>query len=47
MKDFFERYPEAGAGAAARLEALQTVENNINWLKLNKEVVENWLTNNK
>ncbi|GJQ82073.1 hypothetical protein Trydic_g6945 [Trypoxylus dichotomus] len=45
MKDFFAKYPDAGAGASARVQALETVENNIKWLEKNTEVVESWLLN--
>lgn len=44
MKAFFAKYPEAGAGAAARKEALQRVENNIQWLKNNERNVTKWLS---
>lgn len=44
MKDFFEKHPEAGAGAAARKQALETVENNIKWLQTHRKEVEEWLT---
>ncbi|XP_064214193.1 aminopeptidase A isoform X3 [Tribolium castaneum] len=44
MKSFFAKYPEAGAGAAARQQALETVANNIKWLEKYKTVVENWIT---
>ena len=32
---FFEKYPDAGAGEAARKEALETIEKNIDWLDTN------------
>uniref|UniRef100_A0A1W7RAI9 Aminopeptidase n=1 Tax=Hadrurus spadix TaxID=141984 RepID=A0A1W7RAI9_9SCOR len=44
MKDFFERYPDAGAGARARLQTLEVVESNIRWLKLYKQKVADWLS---
>lgn len=43
MKQFFEKYPEAGAGAAARKTALETVQNNIQWLQNNEAKVGVWL----
>lgn len=43
MQAFFTKYPEAGAGAASRVQALETVQNNIQWLAKNKEIVENWV----
>jgi len=45
MRDFFSRYPEAGAGERSRAEALQTTQANINWLRLHKEEVQQWLKN--
>jgi len=46
MKAFFAQNPEAGAGARAREQALETVQNNISWLATNKETIETWLKNN-
>lgn len=43
VKDFFERYPEAGAGAAARQETLENIQNRIKWLENNKNAVAEWL----
>ena len=43
MKSFFAKYPEAGAGKRARSQAIEGVENNIKWLKHNKETVSEWL----
>lgn len=43
MKAFFEKYPEAGAGASNRAKALETVQNNIKWLTRNTAKLENWL----
>ncbi|XP_053671112.1 glutamyl aminopeptidase-like [Anopheles nili] len=43
LEDFFARYPEAGAGAAARRQAIETIENNISWLERNEAIVANWL----
>lgn len=45
MEQFFAKYPEAGAGTAARQQALETVKANIKWLALNKESVGTWLAN--
>ncbi|XP_039964988.1 uncharacterized protein LOC120777590 [Bactrocera tryoni] len=45
MEFFFAKYPEAGAGAAARVRAQETVKNNIEWLKNNDKVIANWLEN--
>lgn len=46
MRGFYEKYPDAGAGAAARVRALETVSNNINWLSQHKVVVEKWIADN-
>ena len=43
LKAFFAKYPEAGAGAGARREAIQNVETNIEWLKNNEQKVGEWL----
>ncbi|KAH8312017.1 hypothetical protein KR044_009049 [Drosophila immigrans] len=43
MEHFFAKYPEAGAGTAARVRALETVKNNIVWLAENLESVDAWL----
>lgn len=40
---FFNKNPEAGAGTAARKQALETVKFNVNWLKSNFEEVNTWL----
>ncbi|XP_032593665.1 glutamyl aminopeptidase isoform X2 [Drosophila grimshawi] len=45
MQQFFEKYPEAGAGTAARKQALETVKANIKWLELNQDEVGKWLAN--
>lgn len=46
MRDFFAKYPEAGAGAAARLQALARVETNIKWLENNQKDIGEWLNAN-
>lgn len=46
MRDFFAKYPEAGAGAAARLQALARVETNIQWLENNTKDIGAWLDEN-
>lgn len=43
MKRFFEDFPNAGAGANARVQALEAVENNIKWLERNQEPIKDWL----
>ena len=44
MEDFFEKYPDAGAGANYRKIALETVRNNILFLKEKQDVISNWLS---
>lgn len=46
MKNFFERYPNAGAGATPRQQALETVTTNIKWVKNNKDGIKSWLDQN-
>lgn len=43
IKSFFVKYPEAGAGAAARKQAVQKVISNIQWLQSNEPKVGEWL----
>ncbi|XP_065343747.1 aminopeptidase A-like isoform X1 [Cloeon dipterum] len=43
MKDFFAKYPDAGAGASARAQALEKVEANIQWVSLYYSDIEKWL----
>ncbi|NXV78943.1 AMPE aminopeptidase, partial [Atlantisia rogersi] len=43
MENFFEKYPDAGAGELPRSQSLEQVKNNIEWLKLNKEEIQKWL----
>ncbi|KAM4834249.1 glutamyl aminopeptidase [Thomomys bottae] len=42
MKSFFAKYPEAGAGEQPRQQVLETVKNNIEWLKLNRDSIREW-----
>ncbi|XP_055484080.1 glutamyl aminopeptidase [Psammomys obesus] len=42
MQSFFARYPNAGAGERPREQVLETVKNNIDWLKLNRESISEW-----
>ncbi|XP_067847108.1 glutamyl aminopeptidase [Heptranchias perlo] len=46
MKDFFAKYPNAGAGEVPRKQALETVQTNIDWLKSNKAEIKQWLQDN-
>lgn len=42
MESFFKKYPEAGAGETPRQQVLETVKNNIEWLKQNRESIREW-----
>ncbi|XP_028616244.1 glutamyl aminopeptidase [Grammomys surdaster] len=44
MQSFFAKYPNAGAGATPREQVLETVKNNIEWLKLNRQSISEWFT---
>lgn len=46
IRDFFAKYPEAGAGAAAREQTLNKVQNNIMWLENNSKNIGDWLNAN-
>uniref|UniRef100_A0ABM5GJS6 Aminopeptidase n=1 Tax=Pogona vitticeps TaxID=103695 RepID=A0ABM5GJS6_9SAUR len=43
MEEFFAKYPDAGAGAASRKQALETLRSNIEWLKQHREEIAAWL----
>lgn len=43
MEDFFERFPEAGAGESARKRALENVRYNIKWIKDYDYTITSWL----
>ncbi|KFP72501.1 Glutamyl aminopeptidase, partial [Acanthisitta chloris] len=43
MENFFEKYPNAGAGESPRSQSLEQVKSNIEWLKENKEEIQTWL----
>ncbi|TRY82201.1 hypothetical protein DNTS_003387 [Danionella cerebrum] len=43
MEHFFALHPNAGAGEMARKQALETVKNNIEWMKRNQEEIRLWL----
>ncbi|NXE54489.1 AMPE aminopeptidase, partial [Casuarius casuarius] len=45
MENFFEKYPNAGAGESPREQSVEQVKNNIEWLKENKEDIQLWLEN--
>lgn len=44
MQSFFEKYPDAGAGAQPREQVLEAVRNNIDWLKANRQTISEWFT---
>ncbi|CAK6432894.1 unnamed protein product [Pipistrellus nathusii] len=44
MESFFKKYPEAGAGEKPREQALETVKNNIEWLKQNRKSISGWFS---
>ncbi|GBN44912.1 Glutamyl aminopeptidase [Araneus ventricosus] len=43
MQEFFAKYPDAGAGRRGRLQALETVQYNIHWIKTQASEVRDWL----
>ncbi|KAL8604516.1 hypothetical protein ACOMHN_015800 [Nucella lapillus] len=44
---FFSKYPEAGAGARGRQQALEKIEGNIYWMTHFKPIVMQWLNQQK
>lgn len=44
MESFFAKYPNAGAGEQSRQQVLETVKNNIEWLKQNRQTISEWFT---
>lgn len=46
MEHFFSLTPDAGAGEMPRQQALETVKNNIEWLKRNGHEISVWFENN-
>ncbi|XP_047467541.1 glutamyl aminopeptidase [Mugil cephalus] len=43
MEHFFSLTPNAGAGEMPRKQALETVSNNIEWVRRNKDEIRKWL----
>ena len=43
VKAFFRAQPEAGAGERARRQALESVENNIQWMESHYTTLAKWL----
>ncbi|GAA6234196.1 glutamyl aminopeptidase [Lates japonicus] len=46
MEHFFRLTPNAGAGEMPRQQALETVRNNIEWIRRNENEIRGWLENN-
>uniref|UniRef100_A0A665W9T2 Aminopeptidase n=1 Tax=Echeneis naucrates TaxID=173247 RepID=A0A665W9T2_ECHNA len=46
MEHFFSLTPEAGAGEMPRQQALETVRNNIEWIRKNEDEIKSWLEAN-
>ncbi|XP_031735370.1 glutamyl aminopeptidase isoform X2 [Anarrhichthys ocellatus] len=46
MEQFFSLNPNAGAGEMPRQQALETVRNNIEWIRRNDNEIRGWLENN-
>uniref|UniRef100_A0A3Q1G714 Glutamyl aminopeptidase n=1 Tax=Acanthochromis polyacanthus TaxID=80966 RepID=A0A3Q1G714_9TELE len=46
MEHFFNLTPDAGAGEMPREQALETVRNNIEWIRSNENEIRVWLENN-
>uniref|UniRef100_A0A8C2HMA5 ERAP1-like C-terminal domain-containing protein n=1 Tax=Cyprinus carpio TaxID=7962 RepID=A0A8C2HMA5_CYPCA len=46
MENFFALHPNAGAGEMPRKQALETVKNNIEWVKRNLDEIRVWLDTN-
>ncbi|XP_027455517.1 glutamyl aminopeptidase [Zalophus californianus] len=42
MESFFKKYPDAGAGEKPRVQVLETVKNNIEWLRQNRNTIRQW-----
>ncbi|XP_055129956.1 glutamyl aminopeptidase isoform X4 [Symphalangus syndactylus] len=45
MESFFAKYPQAGAGEKSREQVLETVKNNIEWLKQHRNTIREWFLN--
>jgi glutamyl aminopeptidase len=46
MEEFFKKYPDAGAGKNARMQALEKVKSSISWLNQHSKTIEIWLQKN-
>ncbi|XP_053392868.1 glutamyl aminopeptidase-like [Mercenaria mercenaria] len=40
---FFRKYPDAGAGSRARVQARESIQRNIDWMANNANSIKNWL----
>lgn len=43
---FFNKYPDAGAGARGRQNALEAIKANIQWKRNNEKKISDWLCQN-
>ena len=43
VENFFAKYPDAGAGAAPREQALDSIRTNIAWVERNQQAIFDWL----
>ncbi|KAK2157985.1 hypothetical protein LSH36_179g02013 [Paralvinella palmiformis] len=43
VQSFYERYPDAGTGEQARVDSLDSIQNNIKWLARSEEQIIDWL----
>ncbi|XP_041364193.1 glutamyl aminopeptidase-like [Gigantopelta aegis] len=46
VEEFFKKYPDAGSGARGRLQAIESIKRNINWMKTNEQTITDWLIKN-
>lgn len=44
IQSFFAKYPNAGAGAKPREQVLETVKNNIEWVNVNRQSIDEWFS---
>ncbi|XP_022079859.1 glutamyl aminopeptidase-like isoform X2 [Acanthaster planci] len=46
LEDFWAEYPDAGAGARGRLQAIERIKTNIKWMEKNEATIAQWLNDN-
>ena len=46
VMEFFDKYPEAGAGTRARDQAVEQIRANIAWVTANQDNIVAWLEEN-